>query len=150
MRFKVDEKTFINALVETNSPKLAAEKLGLGYGGVIDRTNRYMQKGLIDIVNGKYVAVDPDEVKTKRHDSEDVVDSYRPERDPAEELGNSKNSGKIMIDTSEASEGQRFLKHTDTLDRIDIIMSQMKETDSLEVKGLFRNLVCKIFESSLK
>ena len=57
---------------------------------------------------------------------------------------------KIQIDTSDASEGLRFLKHKDTLDRIDIIMSQMKESDSAEIKGLFRTLVCKIFESSLK
>lgn len=158
MNIKIDDKLFMATVVETNNLKKASEILKMSYGGVTARAKRLRNKGMLSIVNGKYTIIDPDIIENKeekpiennRSLNNEVVKSYKPERDPEETLGNPKNSGGIQIDTSDASEGLRFLKHKDTLDRIDIIMSQMKESDSAEIKGLFRTLVCKIFESSLK
>lgn len=55
-----------------------------------------------------------------------------------------------LIDTDSPDKGTRFLKNDDTLQRIDGIMSFMKDNDSHAVKELFKQLVVEMFKSDLK
>lgn len=154
---KYSDDQLIEKIIELQSTKAVANHFQVVPNSVSTRLKKLSDTGRISKINNKWVKIDtndnPDtpEVNCSQRIPAPKAEGYRPERDPMEEMGNTQAKS-MFIDTTPAEQGFRFLKDSedDAIIRIDTLMSCMKESDSREIKEMFKALACKIFESSLK
>lgn len=149
----VPEEKFIEVVVNSDSREAAANELGISVSAVNVRICKLVDNGKL-IRNGRSIELPKPKDKPKELEAgttdEKVTESTECKPHKTWELGNKSATNPVKIDVSSSEEGLRLFKKKGVMERLDSLMALMEDTDTYEIKNMFKQLAVKIFENSLK